>query len=250
MRKCAQCGKDIPKENSTCNYCGYNSENYNNKAGYSFGQPSNYVTYSNGNNKIGKIILIIVLIVFFGPVIIWFVFMLLFLFVTLAFEDNNSVDCPSYCNGEYVYKNNECYCAESEIFDEYGNSEDNFNDIDFDSLSDNIHIFEMNTLELDRYVNNKEDVVVVVCSDFATSCNEYAIRMLDIAQKENFNLFIYKYELLDEENKDKLLDYYLGVYSEFNPLTFIMSNGKMKKAHEKNMIKSEIEDYLMNNGIM
>lgn len=250
MRKCAQCGKDIPKENSTCNYCGYNSENYNNKAGYSFGQPSNYVTYSNGNNKIGKIILIIVLIVFFGPVIIWFVFMLLFLFVTLFFEDNNSMDCPSYCNGEYVYKNNECYCAESEIFDEYGNSEDNFNDIDFDSLSDNIHIFEMNTLELDRYVNNKEDVVVVVCSDFATSCNEYAIRMLDIAQRKNFNLFIYKYELLDEENKDKLLDYYLGVYSEFNPLTFIMSNGKMKKAHEKNMIKSEIEDYLMNNGIM
>lgn len=253
MRKCAQCGKDIPKENSTCNYCGYNSENYNNKAGYSFGQPSNYVTYSDENKKIGKSILIIVLIVFFAPIIIWIIFILfslLFLFVTLVFEDNNSMDCPSYCNGEYVYKNNECYCAESEIFDEYDNSEDNFNDIDFDSLSDNIHIFETNTLELDRYVNNKEDVVVVVCSDFATSCNEYAIRMLDIAQKENFNLFIYKYELLDEENKDKLLDYYLGVYSEFNPLTFIMSNGKMKKAHEKNMIKSEIEDYLMNNGIM
>lgn len=256
MKKCAQCGKDIPTGNSSCNYCGYNPGEMNKKSGYSFGkaynaQPANVNV--NGS-KVGKIILIIFLVTFFGPFILGIILMIVMgiLFATGVFEDESSTSCNTYCSGEYQYIGDHCYCSDGEIYDQYGDKLYNFeyDDVNFGSLSQNIHLFEKDTANLDRYVNNNEDVVVVVCSDFNTTCNEYAIRMLDLAGSEDFNLFVYKYELLDEENKDKLLSYYLGVYDEFNPLTFIISNGKMKSSHDENMARSDIRNYLMANGII
>lgn len=254
MRKCAQCGNDIPAGSKCCTHCGYNPSEMNKKSSYSFGKVTGNTSGNNvnGNSKVGKIILIIFLLMFFGPFILGIVLMIIFgiLFATGVFDDTMEADCPSYCSGEYVYIGDYCYCDSGDIFDENGEIENDFDDIDFSSVGENIHIFETNTLNLDRYVNNNEDVVVVVCSDFSTECNSYALKMLDIAQRESFNLFIYKYELMDAVEQENLLDYYLGVYSEFHPLTFIISNGKMKSAHDEDMIRSEIEDYLINNGIM
>ena len=80
--------------------------------------------------------------------------------------------------------------------------------------------------------------------------SEYAIRMIDIARAEGFNLFMYKYELLNQNEQDKLMSYFLGVYNESKPLTFIMSNGKMQSYHEEDMGRSEIKQYLISNGII
>lgn len=250
MKKCAQCGNDIPAGSASCTHCGYNPSEMNKKNNYTFGNVNNGQNV-NGS-KVGKIILIVFLFIFFSPFIFGILLFILFgiLFATGVIEEDDEFDCPTYCSGEYVYIGDHCYCDSGNIFDEDGELENDFNDIDFSTMGDNIHLFESNTLNLDRYVNNNEDVVVVVCSDFATTCNQYALRMLDIAQRENFNLFVYRYELMNEAEQEKLLDYYLGVYSEFYPLTLIMSNGEMKNAHEKDMSRSEIEDYLIRNGIM
>ena len=61
MRKCAQCGKDIPTGNSSCNYCGYNPGEMNKKSSYSFGKVTNgpKVNLNVNGSKTGKIILII-----------------------------------------------------------------------------------------------------------------------------------------------------------------------------------------------
>lgn len=252
MRKCAQCGKDIPTGNSTCNYCGYNSNNYNQKQSYSFGKSvSGGVRTMNpkGTSKAGKIILIIFFMMFFGPFILAILMMILFgiLFAFDVFEEDEVV-CPSYCAGEYISGDGYCYCSNTS--DDLNEFDDYFDNIDLNDFGNNIHFLETNTDNLENVVNNGEDAVVVVCSRFATTCNEYAVRMVDIAQKNNFNLFVYKYESLNDEEQDKLMDYYMGIYSSYNPLTFIMSDGRMRSAHEDNMTNSEIEMYLTNIGIM
>ena len=254
MKKCAQCGKDVPTGNTTCNYCGYNPEELNKKPKYSFGKITNHgvgkVVNGNGNSKIGKLILIFFVTTFVGPFILGVVFIII-LFVTGVFEEEEPISCSSYCVGEYVYGDGYCYCSNGNIFDEYGDIVNNLDNIDFSNLNYNIHVFETDTVNLDRVVNNQEDVVVVVCSNFSDNdCNSYAIRMLNIAQRENFNLFVYQYETLDEQNQNKLLNYYLDDYIKDKPLTFIISNGRMKSAIKKNMIRSDIEDYLSSNGII
>ena len=253
MRKCAQCGKDIPTGNSSCNYCGYNPSEINKKGSYSFGKAGSTPNPNGNSSKIGKIILIIFLVTFFGPFILGIILMIVFgiLFANGVFDEETN-SCNTYCSGEYQYIGDHCYCSNGEVYDEYGSPlyDFEFGDIDFDDVPQNIHLFETNTLNLDRYVNNNETAVVVVCSDFNPSCNEYAIRMIEVARAEGFNLFMYKYELLNQNEQDKLMSYFLGVYDESKPLTFIMSDGKMQSYHEEDMGRSEIKRYLVNNGIM
>ena len=256
MRKCAQCGKDIPTGNSSCNYCGYNPGEMNKKSSYSFGKVTNgpKVNLNVNGSKTGKIILIIFLCMFFAPFILGIIMMTVMgiLFSTDIFEDESFKSCNTLCSGEYHHVGDYCYCDDGIIYDEDGNEifEEEYGDLDFGVGSENVHLFETNTLNLDRYVNNNEDVVVVVCSGLNPLCNDYIIRMMDLASSDEFNLFIYKYDLLDEEQQTNLLKYYLGVYDETKPLTFIISNGKMKCYHEENMTRSEIRTYLIDKGII
>lgn len=255
MRKCAQCGKDIPTGNSSCNYCGYNPGEMNKKGSYSFGKASNShnVNVNANGSKVGKIILIVFLVMFFAPFIFGIILMIVMgiLFANGVFEEETN-SCNTYCSGEYQYIGDYCYCSNGEVYDEYGDPLYNFEfgDVDFGDVPSNIHLFETNTTNLDRYVNNNETAVVVVCSDFNTSCSEYAIRMIDVARAEGFNLFMYKYELLNQNEQDKLMSYFLGAYNESKPLTFIMSAGKMQSYHEEDMGRSEIKQYLISNGII
>ena len=57
MRKCAQCGKDIPSGNTSCNYCGYNPNDINKH--YSFGKTPNMNKIPINANKGGKLIITI-----------------------------------------------------------------------------------------------------------------------------------------------------------------------------------------------
>lgn len=251
MRKCAQCGKDIPSGNTSCNYCGYNPNDINKH--YSFGKTPNMNKIPINANKGGKLIITIILISIFAPFIMGVVIMLIFglLFVFGVFEEDNSMSCNTYCSGEYVYVGEQCYCSDGNLIDENGRIDSDFSDVDIDGLNSNIHLFETNTLNLERYVNNNEDVVVVVYSDSCVGCSEYVVRILDMAMNDDFNLFIYKSELLSQDAINKLFShYYLAPYDDYKPLTFVISNGKATNGTLINMTRSEIEDFLSRNGII
>ena len=124
MKKCPNCGCDVPNDNETCNQCGYSYKSKN-KSVFTVSKSS----YTGGSNTVSVVrgrgvfkFFISIFVVFFIIQVIFIIFF--FSFTSDVVEDMNNFDDPVYytcgelCDFGYVRLNGKCVCDNGDIYSE------------------------------------------------------------------------------------------------------------------------------------
>lgn len=249
MKKCPQCGNDIPLHNKTCNHCGYSSESINKS--YAYGNVD-----GKGKSSTGKIILIVVLCVIFGP----FLFMIpVIFFIVFSFNTIDETEsklnqyendaCSYVCkenSSEYREINDYCYCSDGNIYDKEGFLQ---NDEIYDSL--NIHLAPLDIKEWINDISLDEGVVTVLCESDNYSCEAYTPVVYTSALKNGYKLYIFNVDQLNTEDRNYLLDRdVLKSFNEVFPFTFVVKENQVIKSKSGIMYEYSLETFLEDTGLI
>ncbi len=242
MKKCPQCGNDYPLNSNTCNHCGYSSENITN-------------SYSYGNNEkkksnIGIIILIVVLCLFFGPIIFGVIAMIFLVFSFNSIENIQKPDissCYYVCNEyDYVETDDTCQCSNGDVYDKEGNKiNDNFYD------SSKIHLAPLDIKEWQQDILLDEPVVTVLCESTDYLCESYIPVIYDSALKNGYKLYIFDVDQLSSEDRSYLINKdVLTNFNNYYPYTFVIKSTKLEKSRSGIMYDSSLKLFLESSGVI
>lgn len=239
MKKCPQCGNDIPFSSKNCGHCGYSSESINHN--YAYGNTG------KNNNKLsgGNIALIIILCIFFGPVLFGIVAMVILFFsanvinrVVEEFPDYEEEPCFYICEEEdYREDANACYCSNGEIYDKEGNSK--YYD------TSNIHLSPLSINGWKTDILKKQNVVTVLCESDDYSCEIYIPIIYDSALRNGYILYIFDVDKLSDADKEYLFNIdLLGSFNNYYPFTFVSNGNEMISSRSGLMYENSLESFL------
>lgn len=246
MKKCPQCGNDIPLHNNNCNHCGYSSDSINKS--YSYGNVD-----GKGKSSTGKIIIVVILCLFFGPflLILPIMFFIIFSFNTASnvvekFPDYEDEPCYYICDDGYEEIDNYCYCNNGDVYDKEGNIQNN--EV-YDSS--NIRLAPLDIKEWQNDIALSEGVVTVLCESGDYSCEAYTTVVYNSALKNGYKLYIFNVDQLNNEDREYLLD--RDVLTSFNglyPFTFVVKENQIIKTRSGMMYEYSLKTFLESAGVI
>lgn len=247
MKKCPQCGSDIPLSVNYCSHCGYSSEKIN--KGYSYGS-----TGKNNNNK-SNLGLMIFLVIFFSPVI-FFILMGIFLFIISIFIKDEIDDeikppiehstCTYLCDGGYREDDKYCYCDDGDIYDKEGNPV-----IKPTYDSSKIHLAPLDLVEWQKDIALDEPVVTILCQSENSACESYTQIVNDLALEYGFKVYFFNVDQLSAVDQGYLTD--SSVIPDFHniyPFTFIVKNNYASSARFGRLSRNSLGNLLLEAGVI